>query len=413
MRTRPWALPSVLVVALLFSAPGLAQPRAAGEHPIQRGLSAAWSRQPEQQSAALRRDALDAEVQAAQRWTVDAPSLDLTAKTDRFTRNDGGREYDAAMAIPLWLPGERARTLSVAEAQASALGARLEAARWRLAEQVRSSYWEHARAALGVQLAEERLRNARQLAGDVAQRLKAGDLARADGHQAEGAVAAAEAVLAEAKAHASRSARQWQTLTGLEPLQAIEVHAEVLPGENEAPASSHPELQDLAAKAESARRQRDLAGSRKYANPELTVGAVRERGAFGERYGHSMVVGVRIPLGTRSGSAARVATASAEQLEAETALALEQQRVQAAAVAARENVQALQVAADAADRRTRLARETRGFFEKSFRLGESDLPTRLRIDLEAFEAERQAVRARIELAAAVSTLRQALGLLPE
>jgi cobalt-zinc-cadmium efflux system outer membrane protein len=46
-------------------------------------------------------------------------------------------------------------------------------------------------------------------------------------------------------------------------------------------------------------------------------------------------------------------------------------------------------------------------------MGETDLPTRLRVELEASDAERQAARARIELAAAVSALRQALGLLPE
>jgi cobalt-zinc-cadmium efflux system outer membrane protein len=67
----------------------------------------------------------------------------------------------------------------------------------------------------------------------------------------------------------------------------------------------------------------------------------------------------------------------------------------------------------AAERRLELARESRGFFEKSFRLGETDLPTRLRIEAEAAEAERQAARARVELAAAISALRQVLGLLPQ
>jgi cobalt-zinc-cadmium efflux system outer membrane protein len=41
------------------------------------------------------------------------------------------------------------------------------------------------------------------------------------------------------------------------------------------------------------------------------------------------------------------------------------------------------------------------------------MPTRLRIELEAFEAERQASRARINLAQSQSAYRQALGLLPE
>ncbi|HOB94157.1 MAG TPA: transporter, partial [Aquabacterium sp.] len=64
-------------------------------------------------------------------------------------------------------------------------------------------------------------------------------------------------------------------------------------------------------------------------------------------------------------------------------------------------------------RRATLARETRGFVDKAFRLGESDLPGRLRVEREAAEADRQAARSRIDLAAAVSTWRQALGLLPQ
>jgi cobalt-zinc-cadmium efflux system outer membrane protein len=64
-------------------------------------------------------------------------------------------------------------------------------------------------------------------------------------------------------------------------------------------------------------------------------------------------------------------------------------------------------------RSSRPPNNARGFFDKSFRLGETDLPTRLRIESEAADAERQAARARIELASAISAWRQALGLLPQ
>ena len=412
MKRKHWAWPSVLAATMLMvGVPSHAQ-TPAREHPIKHGLEAAWAKQPEQQAAGLRRDAADAAVRASQRWTPDAAALEVTGKTDRVTRNDGAREYDATVAIPLWLPGERSRVQAVAQADAAVAGAQLEAARWKLAEQVRTAYWENARASLEAQLARERLRNAQQLATDVAKRLKAGDLARADGHQAEGAVASAEAVVAEAQAAASRASRRWKALTGLPTSQDGASQAEAQPT-NVALASSHPELADLGAKAEAARRQQELANAQTHANPELTVGTVRERGAFGERYAQSVIVGVRIPLGASSGSQTRVATAGAEQLEAETALTLARQRLEADIAAAQDEVQAFQASFDAADRRARLAREARGFFEKSFRLGETDLPTRLRVDLEAFEAERQAARARIELSAAISALRQALGLMPE
>lgn len=413
MTRRTWAWPSALAAALLAAGmPGHAQPQAAPEHPIRRGFEAAWARQPEQQAAALRREAADAAVRATGRWTPDAPALQLTAKSDRPIRNDGGREYEATVAIPLWLPGERSRARSAAQADAGALDARLALARWKLAEQIRDAYWAHARAALDLQLAQQRMSSASALAADVARRLKAGDLARADSHQAGAAVASAEAAAAEAEAAAGRAARRWQTLTGLPPLQPLPAQPEPAPA-SEAATDAHPALNELASRAEAARRQRELAGVQTRQNPELTVGAARERGGFAERYGQSVVVGVRIPLGTSSASASRVAAAAAEQLEAETSLTLEMQRIEADIAAARDTVRALQASADAAERRARLALESRGFFEKAFRLGESDLPTRLRVELEAFEAERQAARSRIELDAAISQLRQALGLLPE
>lgn len=49
---------------------------------------------------------------------------------------------------------------------------------------------------------------------------------------------------------------------------------------------------------------------------------------------------------------------------------------------------------------------------KSYRLGESDLPTRLRAETERFEAELAHARAQIETRRAISKLNQAHGLLP-
>ncbi|HRO54604.1 MAG TPA: transporter, partial [Alicycliphilus sp.] len=79
-------------------------------------------------------------------------------------------------------------------------------------------------------------------------------------------------------------------------------------------------------------------------------------------------------------------------------------QAQAGAAAAQEQAMA---------RNAELARATRGFVAKAFSLGEADWPTRLRVEQDAQLAERQWQRARVDAAAATSTLRQALGLLPE
>ena len=100
-------------------------------------------------------------------------------------------------------------------------------------------------------------------------------------------------------------------------------------------------------------------------------------------------------------------------IEAEGLLRLEQERLLAERDSARVRLESAHIQVKAADKRWQLARESRSFFQKSYQRGETDLPTRLRIELEATEAERQSARSRIDLAAAVSSLRQALGLLPE
>jgi cobalt-zinc-cadmium efflux system outer membrane protein len=120
-----------------------------------------------------------------------------------------------------------------------------------------------------------------------------------------------------------------------------------------------------------------------------------------------------LPFGGGPRYEARIATAQAEAVEVQSILMLEKDRLQSDQRAAAFRAESARVQLDAAQRRARLAKESRSFFDKSFRLGETDLPTRLRIEAEAVEAERQEARSQIDLAAAISAWRQSLGLLPQ
>lgn len=176
---------------------------------------------------------------------------------------------------------------------------------------------------------------------------------------------------------------------------------------------SHPALAELLARAEVARQAAELASVQTRSNPELRLATTRERGQVGEAYRQSVSVGVRVALGASPRADARAAVAHAEMLEADSLVALERARLAGDIDLARARLDASQQLLDAAQRRARLVGELRGFVDKAFRLGESDLPTRLRVETDAAEAERLAARARLDVAVAISTLRQALGLLPE
>lgn len=370
----------------------------------------AWERQPEAQSAALRRESAQAARSGTASWTAEPAALELSTKTDRPGSNQGNREVELGVALPLWLPGERARKAALGDAEIKALESRRLAAQLQLAASVREAWWTLQRAQAELGLAQDRLQNAQRLAADVARRFQAGDMSRADQTQANGAVAQAEAAVAEATGArdvAQAALAVWSG--GVELAEGAE--PEAVPGAG-LPAD-HPAVADWQDQAEVARRAADLAAVQTRANPELTVAATRGREQAGERYLQSFTVGVRVPLGGGDRARAKEAAARADALDAEVRARVEQDRLAADVAAATARVKATQAQREAMARHAALARDTRGFIDQAFRLGEADWPTRLRVELEAVQAERQLARARIDAAAAVSTLRQAMGLLPQ
>ena len=371
----------------------------------------------------MRQEAALAQQQAATRWTAEPVALELSTKTDRLNQNLGRDEVVAGISIPLWLPGERARTAAVADAQARATGSRMRAAQLRTAAQVREAYWAWQRAYMDHALANELLSHAQQLAQDVAKRVRAGDLARADQHQADGALASTQVTLAEAAGALAAATQRLRALSGLVPVPDSTrpsgggaTGAEpmpVLPEDSATLVATHPALAELQDSADVAQRSAELTRVQTRANPELTLATTRDRGQRDDAYQHSITLGIRFPLGSSSRNQAKRASALADAAEAGAHVRLERERLLGDVEATRVGLGSAQTQLNAAQRRALLARESRAFFQKSFQMGETDLPTRLRMEREAAEAERQAARAAIDLAAAQSALRQTLGLLPE
>lgn len=376
-------------------------------------FDAAWPRQPEARALAQRRAAAEASQRAAASWTPSALALELAHTTDRVNDNEGQREWEAGLAIPLWRPGERSRSRALAEAEAEGVERRAALARLQLAGSLREAWWPLAQARLAEQLAAAQWRHAEQLAADVERRLQAGELARSDLLQAQGTVAAARAEQAQAQQARAEAAQRWQALTGVAAPDDAQLQPEAEPTEAAAPAfDAHPQGAELAQRLAVARANVALAQRQGAGNPELTLGTTRERGSFEERGRSSLNIGLRVPFGASARQEAQVANAQAEALELEAQIEQAQLRLATEQQSLRMRIAATRVRLAAAEERARLAEQTRQMIEKSFRLGESDLPTRLRTNLEATEAARQQAAARLELASAISQWRQSLGLLP-
>ena len=400
-------------LVLTAQAQGTSAAALSGSVSLKNVFDTAWQRQPEAHALQSRRDAAQAQAKAALMLSPEPPSLDISQRSDQMTGNSGSREAEVGIAIPIWLPGQRTASTDLAQAEISLVERKLLASQLRLAASVRDAWWGWLRARVDAELASEQLANSLRLAADVAKRTSAGDLAKSDRHQAEGALAAAQAHAAQAQAASAAALAQVMSLTGRTAQADLTVNAAAEATPSSVISVGHPLLAELEDRITMAERTAQLISAQRRSNPELTVATTRGRGAFGERYGQTVLIGIRVPLGAGPRHDARLATAQAEAIEVQSQLVLEQARIQADKQGAAARLEAARTQLDAAQRRAQLANESRSFFDKSFRLGESDLPTRLRIEAEAAEAARQAARSRIDLASAISALRQSLGLLPQ
>ncbi|PWF48884.1 hypothetical protein C7C56_009530 [Massilia glaciei] len=138
----------------------------------------------------------------------------------------------------------------------------------------------------------------------------------------------------------------------------------------------------------------------------------RERPHYGAPHETSVLLRLKVPFAADARNLPRMAAAEAERAEADAALARGGERTQAEIAAARGELAQAQSAAQLSDERLALARDTQLLLARAFSLGEIDLPARLRAEAERFEAERAAVRARLEVGRATANLNQALGILP-
>ncbi|MEC4722240.1 TolC family protein [Noviherbaspirillum sp. CPCC 100848] len=371
-------------------------------------VEAAWSRQPEARALHARLDEAAAKRGAASSLFPGAPSIGLSQRTDRFNQDRGEREIEAEIAVPLWMPGTRNAAQRLAAAETTQLDAKTLAARLKIAGEVREAYWQARFAQNDRDVALRKVSETGVLLEDVARRFKAGDLARADLNQAQVAERLARAMAAEAEARALRSQRLFTALTGLAQVPET---GEALPDAGQV-SSPHPLLAASNTAVEVGQARLAQASAERRDAPEVALGFVRERPAGGDGYDKSVRFAVRIPLATQARNAPRVTAANAELIEAQAALSLEHERLLAESDAAKSEFEQAKAIETLAQERFQLASETQGLYAKAFKLGELDLPTRLRSENDRFEAELALTRARLEVGRAISKLNQALGLIP-
>jgi len=373
-------------------------------------VEAAWQRAASARESQAGRRRAEADAQASRRLWAAPPSIELAHRDDRLQSNAGRRETEVAVSWPLWLPGQRSATEELARAAVDRAATFERASRLDIAGLVRENAWQGVAAAAEYDQLGAHVDVLRKLYDDVARRVAAGDLARADALAAQAEWLAMQVQAGEAAQRLEQSRVRWRELTGLGgPPSAQAITEAPEPSERHA---DHPELHAAAQAVAHARRRLDLVRSSVREAPELKLGMRQDVSGGLEGTHHSLSVGIRVPLGTKDRNLPLVVGASTDL---DVAQAIEQRlraRVDADVQIARAALDAAQRQLAVENERAGLLHERASLMERSFRAGETALPDLLRALDASSQASSAVARQKVFVGRAGARLQQAMGILP-
>jgi cobalt-zinc-cadmium efflux system outer membrane protein len=424
VKPMPW-LCACAIAGSLAGGPVWAQPAASPDGPqvvlqsaagattgkvtLRVALDAAWQRAVAARESDGQRRRAEADRAVAGNFWAAPPSLEMRHRDDRLQSNNGKRETEFGVTVPLWLPGQRAAREGTADAAAAQALAAEQAARLRLAGEVREAAWQIAGSQCELDQADTQAQAMKQLADDVERRVRAGDMARADALAAQAEHLAAAALQVELRQRLQAARARWALLTDLP--SAPDLTAAANDGAPDS-ASTHPELQLASQSTELARQRVELMRRSRRDPPELALGVRQDDPGRAESSQGSLLVGLRLPFGTDDRNRPLEAAALSELDVAQTLEQRLRERLDSDIAAARDALGTALAQLDAEPARSRLLRERAALIDKSFRAGESPLPDLLRALAAAAQADNAAARQIAAQGLARARLQQALGLLP-
>lgn len=349
------------------------------------------------------------ETQASSLFARD-PEFTLQHYNDGVGSGDGAREWDAALELPLWLPGQRAGRRAVAQAAAAQAEGLARAQRWNAADRVRNRLWSVLITKARAEHAATAVAQARQLEVAVERRVQAGELPQSELLLAQRETLGREGDLLRATADQVTAHERWRYVTGLEDIPIDYLESAAVDGGIE---DGHPALARYLSDFRRAVANRDRVRSERRANPILSLGGKRERNPGGEPWNDALALGLNFPFGLRTHKAPGLAAAEWELLEAETAWDGARRALEESLIAARSELEFSRQALDTVRQAHKLAAESVRLLERAFEIGEADLFRLLQIRKQAIDAAWDVRRLELQVGSNIASYNQALGVLPE
>jgi len=357
------------------------------------------------------REALaDALQQRADLPLADAPSVNLRYQTDRLGSDNGYREWEGGIEMPLWLPGQADSFAIEADRHRSVASAMSSERVWQIAGEVRSRLWAAASAEVEQLQARSARDAAQKLVEDVRQRMQAGELPRSDLLLAEKELLLRDQVVLEADAQARQAAQRFESYTGVTFSKTLALQGNI---PRQTDLETHPKLRLLEQQVSQARAHRDRIMKTLRSGPSLWLGGKTARDTRPGSYESSVGIEINVPLGEETFNAPQLA--EAEQALTETLTKLSRIRLELEDELSQAQIafDSTSAAIDKTRRSQELAEESLRLGRRAFELGETGLIDLLRAQNDALRARNTHELSRLRHAQAIARLNQALGVIPQ
>jgi cobalt-zinc-cadmium efflux system outer membrane protein len=341
-------------------------------------------------------------------WASD-PAFNVSHYNDVLTDSDGLREFEVGMQLPLWLPGQRAARQKTIEQERSIVNASEPALKLEIAGIIRELLWNIALTKNRMTVAEQEWDIVKKLEQDVNKRVELGDLAQSDMILAQQESLSKEAAYRIAEQEFRHAQHRYDMITGLQTLPA---NYEEVVTDDLSISFEHPALKESQQQVNHSVAQRDQVILEKSGNPTLFVGTRHEQGPTDNGYDNAIGLSLSMPFGLTAYTEPKVTAAEVELSEYRSQMELLHRDLNIAVQDADRELSATIDQYDFARRQNELSKRNLALSRKAFSLGETGLIELIRIQAQAFAAERNMHQKYLEVGLHKARLNQAKGIIP-
>lgn len=371
-------------------------------------VAAAAARNPGMELADAERGIAGALQRKADQPFAGDPIANVKYQTDSVGSDNGYREWEGGIELPLWLPGQSDSYAREAERTVAVSDSINDARRLEIAGKVRERLWAVAIARSEAEQAQSALEVAKSLLQDIQRRVEAGELPRSDSLLAEKELLQREEAMQLASNRVTQTERLFTRFTGLDaPREA----AREQPGGTGLNAE-HPRLQLAQRHVAQAQAHRDRIRSESRSGPNLWLGAKSVKPEAGYDYDSSVGVELSMPFGNGAHSAPDLAEAELALTRAQVELNSALLELEDALTQASLELDRAKASLKQTKRRRTLSDESLKLSRRAFDLGETDLVRLLQAQADALAARQDEQIRQLEYGQTVARLNQALGVIP-